>query len=146
MPTSAILGTQLSGRVFRSEFERERTGTKIVKRAAKREIGEKLEIAYKDQLATNSAVKEFAANISRDNHVHLLTGLPETAADIDLGEMPPTLSNQQQLRNELEARIRAAAVFPKLFDAPGGKRFMAIIVEVTYGDQVRTSLDRKSVV
>ena len=133
VPNDAIFGTQLTGMVFRGQFERSRVqpATKDSK-AATAEIRTKLESVYAAQLATNSSIKEYAVEIGANNHAVLISGLPGNDR-IDLGEMPATLLNRQQLESEVRVRLKRLAEFPQLFTVGGGKSVQIILIAVIYG-------------
>ncbi len=135
VPNDAIFGAQLTGMVFRGQFERSRVtpATKDAK-AATAQIRNKLEAEYAAQLATNSSVKKYAVEIIANNHAVLISGLPGNER-IDLGEMPAALTNRQQLESAVRLRITALAEFRQLFNLPGGKTVQIIMISVVHGGQ-----------
>ena len=140
VPTNAIMGSQLSGMVFRGRFERERTGrTAAARRAATREIGQEIEQAYAGQLQRNSSVKRYAVELDRHNHALLHWDVPGLPTPRDLGAVPETFTHRQQLGDLLALRIHALSEFPRLFDRPGGQRLAVILVSVVYGQEQVTS-------
>ena len=140
VPTNAIMGSQLSGMVFRGRFERERTGrTPAARRAATREIGQEIEQAYAGQLQRNSSVKRYAVELDRHNHALLHWDVPGQPTPRDLGAVPETFTSRQQLGGLLAFRIHALSEFARLFDRPGGQRLAVILVSVVWGQEQVTS-------
>jgi len=140
VPTAAIMGSRLSGMVFRGRFERERTGrTAAARRAAASEIQREIEQPYAAQLQRNSSVKRYVVELDRHNHALFHWDVPGQPTPRDLGAVPETLTNRQQMGGLLHARIHALTEFSRLFDRPGGQRFVVILCSVVFGQEQVTS-------
>jgi hypothetical protein len=138
VPDSAIFGSQLSDRVFRGRFERERTGrTSRERGAATREIRAEIETAYASQLATNSSIKTYRIEITSSNHALLYLNIAGATSPRDLGLVPAGITERDPLSAHLERSIRALPEFSRLSNAGGGRRFTILTFAITYnGDHV----------
>jgi Domain of unknown function (DUF4157) len=138
IPSSEVFGSQLTNRVFRGQFEQERAGkTKAERSAATKSIRQDIEKAYTGQLATNSSIKSYAIEITRDNRALLYWDLPKLANPRDLGAIPATLTSTDALKGNLSTLVRNLPEFSQLFDRAGGARWGIVTFSIRYdGDHI----------
>lgn len=133
IPSDQIFGEQLTNRVFRGQFEAERTATTPHARAAARQqYTQSIETAYAAQLQTNASIRRYRIDLLVNNHALLYWDLPGQDSSQDLGELPETLSSRQQLVGLLTSRVRALPEFSRLFQGSDGQSFATLTFEVAW--------------
>lgn len=135
VPTDALLGSQLSGMIFRGRFETERTATTATaRRVATRDIRTSIETPYAAQLATNSSIRTYSIEIASNNHALLHWDLSGVASPRDLGEVPRDIADTNLLHGHLIPAVSNLPEFRRLFVGTGNRQFNIATFAVVYND------------
>jgi hypothetical protein len=126
---------EITARVFVSNFERERTGSRAERAAATRGIRSDIETAYTEQLQENAPIGMYRIEIDNSNQALLFARTTAGASPINLGSVPATVQNREALISNLATKIQVLSTFANLFVGSRQSRYNKVVFAVFYRNQ-----------